>query len=383
MNQKEINRLRRRLNPDKCAISHIRGCYVSAQREILARFDTSLGTMPQDDGEKYLSLLKKALSGRQGEHLFEIVFSTAQVAEGEEHRLLRTLRDSALQDEEALERFYQTVVEALDPTEDNTLILIAHDTWDLPYRAKDGASLDDAGENVFEYLLCCVCPVKLKKPELSYSAADSIFRSSASDWVAGAPELGFLFPVLEDGAASIYSALHYTKSGGERHQGFSQALFRQDLPLSDAASREVFGAALSESLAEECSLEVVQAVHSRLRESIARHKEEEDGEPLVLSPRQVGQVLAQCGVDTERAAALTARLAEQTGDAALTPQALLDSRRFEIRTPAVQVTVDPDQSHLVESRVIDGRRYLLIAADESVAVNGVEVVIGGAEQPEE
>ncbi|MBQ3076901.1 MAG: DUF4317 domain-containing protein [Clostridia bacterium] len=379
MNPKEINRLRRRLNPDKCAISRIRGCYVSARREILARFDASLGTLPQDDGEKYLALLKKALSGRQGEHLFEIVFPTAEVAEGEHHRLLRTLRDSALQDEEALERFYQTVVESMDPTEDNILILLAHDTWDLPYKAKDGATLNDAGENVSEYILCCVCPVKLKKPELSYSAADSLFRSSAADWVAAAPEVGFLFPVLEDGAASIYSALHYSKSGGDRHQGFPQAVFNRTPPLSDAASREVFGSALSEALAEDCSLEVVQAVHSRLRESIARHKEEEEGEPLVLSPRQVGQVLAQCGASPEQAAALAERL-EQSGDGTLTPQGLLDSRRFEVRTPAVHITVDPDQSHLVQSRVIDGRRYLLIAADESVEVNGVDVVIGGGEQ---
>lgn len=66
MNQKEINELRRRFRPEKSAISRVYGCYVNSSKEIVSDLDESLGMMPQEESEKYLSLLKKGLSGSCG-----------------------------------------------------------------------------------------------------------------------------------------------------------------------------------------------------------------------------------------------------------------------------------------------------------------------------
>ena len=96
MNQKEINELRRRFRPEKSTISRVYGCYVNSSKEIVSDLDESLGMMPQEESEKYLSLLKKGLSGSLGKNLIDIVFSTQQVADSEGHRLLTTLRDSQL-----------------------------------------------------------------------------------------------------------------------------------------------------------------------------------------------------------------------------------------------------------------------------------------------
>lgn len=79
MNQKEINELRRRFRPEKSAISRVYGCYVNSSKEIVSDLDESLGMMPQEESEKYLSLLKKGLSGSLGKNLIDIVFSTQQV----------------------------------------------------------------------------------------------------------------------------------------------------------------------------------------------------------------------------------------------------------------------------------------------------------------
>lgn len=70
--------------------------------------------MPQEESEKYLSLLKKGLSGSLGKNLIDIVFSTQQVADSEEHRLLTTLWDSQLKDNEARQTFYHKVIDSLD-----------------------------------------------------------------------------------------------------------------------------------------------------------------------------------------------------------------------------------------------------------------------------
>ena len=114
MNQRELGELRRRFRPEKSAISRVYGCYVNSSREIIAYIDQSLGLMPQEEAEKYLGLLKKALSGTLGRNLIDIVFSTQQVADSEEHRLLSTLRTSKLKDAEARDAFYQKVIGSLD-----------------------------------------------------------------------------------------------------------------------------------------------------------------------------------------------------------------------------------------------------------------------------
>lgn len=107
MIQKELNELRRRWRPEKNAVSRIYGCFVNSSKEIVSDLDESLGMMPQEEAEKYLSLLKKGLSGSLGKNLIDIVFSTQQVADSEEHRLLTTLRDSQLKDNEARQTFYR------------------------------------------------------------------------------------------------------------------------------------------------------------------------------------------------------------------------------------------------------------------------------------
>ena len=152
MNQKEVSELRRRFRPDKSAVSRIYGCYVNSSREIVSYLDESLGSMPQDEVEKYLSLLKKSLSGTLGRNLIDLVFSTQQVADSEEHRLLMSLRDSKLKDHGTRERFYRKVIDSLELEESGYLILLVHDDYDVPRRAKDDTVMRDASDEVFSYL---------------------------------------------------------------------------------------------------------------------------------------------------------------------------------------------------------------------------------------
>ncbi len=92
MNEKEISEIRRRFRPDRSGISHIRGCYVNENREIVSQFDQSLGLMSQEESEKLLAILRRTLSGTLGKNLADITFSTQQVVDSEEHRLLMALQ---------------------------------------------------------------------------------------------------------------------------------------------------------------------------------------------------------------------------------------------------------------------------------------------------
>ena len=60
-------------------------------------------------------------------------------------------------------------------------------------------------------------------------------------------------------------------------------------------------------------------------------------------------------------------------DAALDPANLIESRRFEVKAADISISVPPEQSYLVETRTIEGKRYILIPAGEGIEVNGMPV----------
>lgn len=384
MNQKEISELRRRWGYEKNAVSRIYGCFVNGSREIVSNLDESLGAMSQEEAEKYLGLLKKTLSGKLGRHLIDIAFSPKQVMEGEEHRLLSALRQSALKDGEARNTFYQNVISSLDMGDSSYLILLACDAYDVPRRGRDDLVLADASEEVFSYILCCVCPVKAGKPELGYFPGDNEFHYTTGQ-VVSVPEMGFLFPAFDDRAANIHNALFYSRNPNEIHQEFIDAVFRTDPPMSAAEQREAFEGALAGALEDTYSVEVVQAIQERLTDQIARHKESKDPEPLTLTVDDIGNILRDCDILEERISAFQESCAEQFGaGAALNPANLIDTGKFELKTAQASISVAPEDSYLLETRIIGGRKYILIPAEEAVEVNGQSVRLmpdgaGGAE----
>ena len=384
MNLKEVSELRRRFRPEKSAVSRVYGCYVNgSSREIISYLDESLGNMPLEEAEKYLSLLKKSLSGALGKNLIDVVFSTAQVMDSDEHRLLSALRESELKDGEIRETFYRAVIDALDMGDNNYLILLAHDAYDVPHRGKDGEADPGRSEEVFSYILCSVCPVKNCKMELGYFPGENEFHSCAAGQVVSAPELGFLFPAFDDRAANIYNALFYSRKADQIHQEFLDAVFRTEPPMSAAEQKEAFEEALSGALEEAYNLEVAQAVHGRLLEKIEAHKEDKEAEPLALSAGEIGGILRDCGVAEEKAEAFRSRCGEAFGGAALNPENLIDAKRFDVKTEHAAISIDPAYSYLVETRVIDGRKYILIPVGEGVEVNGLSVGVAPPADSEE
>lgn len=373
MNQKELGELRRRWQPDKSAVNHIYGCYVNKNGEIVSDLDEPLGVMPQEEAEKYFELLKKSLSGKLGKNLIDIVFSTQQVTEGEEHKLLSALRETELKDNEVRQRFYQKVISGLDMGGRPYLLLLAFDSYDVPYRGKDDNWNVDASDQVFRYVLCCVCPVKESKPELGYFPGKNEFHCAAGQVVA-APELGFLFPAFDDRAANLYNALFYSRKPDEIHQEFIDAVFHTEPPMSAAEQKELFQSALTEALEDSCDMETVQIVHSQLAGMINEHKESKNPEPLAITAGEIAGILRDCSVPQEKIEAFQGRYDEEFGaGSAVDPANLVDPGKFAIKTSQATITVDPEYSFLVKTQVIDGRKYLLIPAEDGMEVNGVPV----------
>ena len=375
MNTKEIGEIRRRQRRDRSNMTNIFGCYVNEQKEIISEFTQSLGMMPENEAEKYFALLRRTLGGTLGKNLIDISFKTSQVAGSEEHKLLMDLRASRLKDDTLRMTFYKKAMESLS-LEGNYLILIGCDSYDVPFKSKDGETSQDNSDENYTYLLCAVCPVKQTKANLHYVPEEKKFHDGNMANVVSAPELGFLFPAFDNRATNIYNALYYNKSVKENHQNFVDAIFHTSVPKPAFEQKQSFEALLSRSLDEQCSLDVVQTVHDQICQQIEMHKESKIPDALMINKEQVKAALEDCGVSEQHLAKFSIDYDEAFGfEAQLHPKNIIDNKKIQITTPDVIIKVAPDRGDLIETRVIGGIKYILINAEEDVTVNGVSIHI--------
>lgn len=376
MNEKEIREIRRRFKADKTIISTIHGCCINESKRIISTFKESIQTMPQEESERFLGLMKKPLSGSIGRNLIDLEFSARQVMESGEHKLLSLLRSSALNDQDILNTFYRRVADNLN-IEGNYLVLLTHDVYAVPYRSNDGDTQQDASDEEFSYIVCSICPLKLAQPALNYKFAENYFSAAANGGIVSAPEVGFMFPAFDNRATNLYAALYYTKNAADNHSRFAKAIFDIEPPMPAAAQKETFSEIMSEALQEECRLDVVQSVHERINGMIAAHKEAKESEPLLISQREIGGVLHQSGVSDERVEAFSTAFDAHFGDGAqLPPSNVVDKKQFVITTPDATIKVNPEASEFIELRTINGSKYILIPADNGVEVNGIALSTG-------
>ena len=378
MNQKELREIRRRFSLDKDSISHVYGCYVNAAKEIVTRIDMSVGLMEQEEAEMYLKLLKKSISGTLGRNLLDIAFSTAQVENSDEHRLLQALRMSHLRDENLREVLYERIIESVDMDDQSYVILLATDSYDVPFKGSDDEVFEDESSEVFDYIICGVYPVKDAKAALRYMSDERQFRGASTGHIISTPDIGFMFPAFDGRNANIYNALYYSRNVLEIHDEFIKGIFNvEKVPMSAGAQKNVFSDTLSQALGEECKLEVVQAVHEDIREKLALHKENKEIELPEIYVEEVGDILKKNGVTEEKITAFNNACQQNFGNSGvLNPGNLVETKKFEMITNEVKITVDPEHAYRIKTQVINGEKYILIPVDEGVTVNGIDVTVG-------
>ena len=379
MIDKEIGEIRRHLRRERSNITAIYGCYVNENKEIISQFRQSTGMMPENESDKYFALLRRTLSGSIGKNLIDITFKTSQVAGSPEHQLLMDLKKTQLKDDELRSELCKKIIENVD-IEGNYLILLACDSYDVPFKSKDDTFQKDQSEETYTYLLCAICPVKQTKANLHYVAEEKTFHDGAMAQMVSAPALGFLFPAFDNRSTNIYNALYYTKNTKESQDALVEAVFNTPIPKPAAQQKQSFEALLTTSLGDECDLDVVQTVHEQISQRIEMHKEAKVAEPLMISKEDVKEVLSSCGISDANMAKFSVDYDEVFGfEADLHPKNIIDSKKFEIQTPDVVIKVDPARSDLIETRIIGGVKYIMICADENVEVNGVNIHIGEKE----
>ncbi len=371
MNKKEVLEIRKQFTPENCAITRICGCYVDHEKEKKAELKKAFLSLPEEEAFKYFDIFKHTLSGTLGKNLINMEFPLDQELNGGTQEFLLKLRDSKLEDDMLIEEFYDKVIENYIYAENYYIILI-HAVYDVPGRSSDGLEMFDASDTVYEHILCSICPVNLTKAGLTYNAETNNIEDRIRDWIVEGPAKGFLFPAFQDRASNVHSILYYTKKPEDLQPELITNVLGSTIPLTAGDQKTTFQAIISDTLGEDCGYEVIRSIHDNLNEMLEEAKEEP--EPLELSKPDVKRLLTRSGVSLEKLESFDEEFEMAVGEKkTLLASNIANVKTFQIETPDVVVKVNPERSDLVETRMIDGRRCLVIAIDDHLEVNGIEV----------
>lgn len=369
MNKKEVTEIKKQFTPHNCAITRICGCYVDGEKEKKTELKEAFLSLPEEEMFKYFDIFRKSLSGTIGKNLLNMEFPLETESEGGTQEFLLKLRNSRLTDDDLLTEFYNRVIDSYDFPE-NYLVLLIHAVYDIPGKASDGTEMFDASDEVFDYILCCFCPVKLSKPALSYHADENSFHERIRDWIVEMPDAGFLFPAFNDRSTDIHSLLYYSKNAENLSNGLTDVLLGCVPPLTAGSQKETFKALIEETLGDDCEYEVVKNIHENLNELIEQNAE--NPEPLALDKAEVKYLLAKSGVEEAKLETFDEQFDAAAGEnTSLLAANVANTKKFEIKTPDITIQVNPECADLVETRIIDGRKCLVIAVDDRVEINGI------------
>ena len=404
------------------------GCYVDGNHNKVCKFGNTFLNLEEDEFYKYLEIANKALSGTIGNNLLELKFPIEEEEVGGRQHILMALRASKLEDENLLDTFYDLVIDTYDHA-GNYLIVLFHDAYDVMSRTSDNNNLDES-EEVYEYLICAICPVDLSKPGLGFLEEEHRIGPRVRDWVVGAVDTAFLFPAFNDRSTDIHSTLFYTKNTKEPHSefmanglgcGIEHTATEQKMAFHSIV-RNVLGA--EDEHTDDVLLDLQQNLSDMIDEYAETHDDDED--VFLLDKEVVTKLLADSEISEEKAAKIEKSVDEAFGEKPPAAENVIDSKALvqnelrvekmaledqvgtltvqlnekdealaertsqliekqeeidnyiaETKTYDVVLRVKPEKASQIKSQVINGQKCLVIpmGEDEHATINGVNTTV--------
>lgn len=329
MKKKDILELKKRFKKDKCTFTKLCGCYVNGEKHIVFNFRETFLNLDEDEYFKYLEIAKKVLSGTLGNNLLELNFPVNEELINEKQVSLMALKNSQLKDDTLLEDFYNSIIESYN-YEGNFLILLFHDAYDIITKTKDNLKLDES-EEVYEYILCAICPVSLSKPGLRCFEEENTIKARLRDWVVESPSNGFLFPAFIDRSTDVNSLVYYTKDVKDTRENLIEDALGCSSKQTATIQKELFKSAVIDSLdvdekkAERIFMDIQDNINTLVEEHNAAY-EGTDVEPITITEDTIQEILLDSGVPEESTAKIEKSYLESFKDEAPLAEHLLDSK---------------------------------------------------------
>lgn len=379
MNKKDILELKRRFKKDDCSFTRLTGCYVNGEKNIVLYLNESFLNLEEDELFKYLEIAKKTLSGTIGNNLLELNFPINEEEMGGKQKSLMILKASKLKDEGLLENFYQSIIDSYDYT-GNFLILLFHDAYDVLTKTSDNGKLDES-EEVYEYILCAICPVTLSKPALGYLEDQHKIGARNRDWVVGPPDIGFIFPAFTDRSTDIHSVMYYTKNAKDPHPEIMEEVLGCSPKQTAAEKKETFHTIVSKAIADD--EEKAEEVFLEIQENLNNIVEETDfikgteREPIALTNDTVKEILADTGVPEEVTEKIEKSFVEAFGDTPPTVEELIDDKALQLNEKIKKEKELKKKVEFLEAQLEKAKQEIALDAENKEALEDNNALIEG------
>lgn len=390
--------LKRRLKKDQCTFTKMCGCYVNGNKEKILTFQETFLNLEEEEFYKYLEIARKVLSGTVGNNLLELSFPLEEEEPGHRQHSLMAIRADGLKNTELVDILYDQIIQYYDFV-GNYLILLFHDAYDVMTKTSDGISVDES-EEVFEYILCAICPVELSKPGLGYLEGENRIGSRIRDWVVGVPEQGFIFPAFTDRSTDIHSVMYYTKNAKDTHPELMEgvlgcASIRTGMEKKKAFQEIILNAVPDEDKAKNLLLDMQSEINDYVIEQEEIYPESE--EPILLTQETVTTLMKNIEIPEHVSEKIEKSFQEEFVDAPPVCEQMLDSKALSLceqrkkekelqhqivtlqkrlndsqEEGQITLNVSPEKASEITADFIDGQRCLIIPINENehATVNG-------------
>ena len=370
MNKKEILELRKTFRPENCNISRIATCYVTSEKEKILEKSQAFLSLPEEEAFKYFDILKQALSGTVGKNLYTLKTNSIHPAD-ESPQKLETLRKYHMNDEGMLTDLFDSIIGSYDSSE-NYLIIVVNGLYDIPGVTSDDQELEDASDEVYSYILTCICPVELDEPGLSIDCTKPAILDKERDWMVKSPVNALLDPAFSDRATDIHHALYFAKKAENSQDDFLKELIGSEMMLSDKEEHEWFLDTLNHAHEEQMQLETAKEIHTKLVEkSLEKENLPSAG---MLSKKELLQVIDK-ELNADQVKDIDEDYDKTVGkENDITIKNLVNPKKMVIQTGTAKVEIDSDYADMVETKRIDGRLYLAVPlTSNDILVDGCAV----------
>lgn len=390
MAKADILELKKRLTKNGCTFTKMCGCYVNADKEKILKINESFLNLEEDEFYKFLDIAKKVLSGTFGNNILQLDFKR----EENKQDFFWKLDKSALKDEELLDEFYDGIIEKYD-AQGNYLILIFHDAYDVISKDKNKEELENSDE-VYEYILCAICPVELSKANLGYDEEENKFTSVTRDWIVGAVESGFVFPAFDERSADVNSVLCYTKNPKAPHDELMEDILTCEITKTAAQEKMAFRSVIEDAVEDENEaksvfIEVQKSINYVISEKEAKGAPEGG---VILTESDLEEIVEESNVNDAVKEKIKENFAEEFSKELPSANNILDNKAAETGVQREQVMrlekqvenlqaavekssrpaereeiilkVSEERAKSVKTEIIDGVRYVMIPAETGV-----------------
>lgn len=368
MNKKEIAELRKLFKPETTAIDFVVNVYVTRKEDgvmVLSVEKNRLLAMEEPDMLQRLELSKKTLSGSLEKNLLSVDIPTSEcIEDGCQDRLYKLLH-SHFDNQDKLDELIEIITKNADINAPY-MIQLVHGCYDVVSKKTEES------EEVYEYMICSLCPMTYVKTGLGYNAAEHTFKPVPKTMIAGQPVAGFLYPAFNERSSDINQVLFYTKKPNEVPLALIEAITGGKQPVPADVQQKLFQNMIRAAIGD-TDFETMKQIHEEVRVRIdGAHFAEKDTK---IGKDDIKNILKSACPDIDETAVDEAyeKIMTDYDDSSLALENITDTTKFDVSVPDITIKAKPDKVSHIEQKLVDGKKCFVIPVYGNIAINGVNV----------